>query len=271
MNAKRSKFALLICVFALYGCASSASVSPKMLDTANIKHTASVDALHTESLITPEDSSIKTMAFYAYGPMQNSDILFQSTRDMHGVLLLKSDVEEYAKNMKDKVVEERIRQKKLEEERKEQERLEKLEESAQVFYPYITTYGVDCYGCGVDGSRGGTALGVSLDMNLGVQMPDGSWQPGIKYGNYYIVAADPSIPLCSILKISDHGLSGSGITPEEPYYAIVLDRGGAIYGNHIDLYIGSEDSGVIVPVMSTQAKAQIIREGGRNGNNSCAL
>ena len=112
---------------------------------------------------------------------------------------------------------------------------------------------------------------MALDLNLGVQMPDGSWQPGIRYGNYYIVAADPSIPLCSILKISDHGLSGSGITPDQPYYAIVLDRGGAIQGNHIDLYIGSENSGAIVPVKNTQAKAQIIREGGKNGARSCAL
>ena len=42
-----------------------------------------------------------------------------------------------------------------------------------------------------------------------------------RQGNYYIVAADPSIPLCSILKISDHGLSGSGITPDQPYYCLL--------------------------------------------------
>ena len=34
--------------------------------------------------------------------------------------------------------------------------------------------------------------------------------------NYYVVAADPGIPMYSILKISNHGLSGSGISLDEP-------------------------------------------------------
>ena len=272
MNSKRIKFALFICVFALYGCASSASVPQKSLNTVNNKHTVSPDTLHTNSLIQTKDTSMAAMAFHAYGPMQKSGSMFRSMRDEHGVLLMKSDVEGYAKKMKEKVVKERKRQVQLEKKRKEQERLKRMEkESSQAFSPKITTYGVDCYGCGGESGRGGTSLGVALDLTLGVQMPDGSWQPGIRYGNYYIVAADPSIPLCSILKISDHGLSGSGITPDQPYYAIVLDRGGAIQGNHIDLYIGSENSGAIVPVKNTQAKAQIIREGGKNGARSCAL
>ena len=51
--------------------------------------------------------------------------------------------------MKEKAVKERVRQKRLEKERKEQERLKQMEkESTQVFQPKITTYGVDCYGCG---------------------------------------------------------------------------------------------------------------------------
>ena len=272
MNSKRIKFALFMCVFALYGCASSASVTQKSLNTVNNKHTVSVDTLHTNSLIQTKDNTMAAMAFQAYDPMQERNTMFQSMRDEHGVLLLKSDVQGYAKKMKEKAVKERVRQKRLEKERKEQERLKQMEkESTQVFQPKITTYGVDCYGCGGESGRGGTSLGVALELNLGVQMPDGSWQPGIKYGKYYIVAADPSIPLCSILKISDHGLSGSGILPDQPYYAIVLDRGGAIQGNHIDLYIGSENSGAIVPVQNTQAKAQIIREGGKSGAKSCAL
>ena len=51
MNSKRIKFALFMCVFALYGCASSASVTQKSLNTVNNKHTVSVDTLHTNSLI----------------------------------------------------------------------------------------------------------------------------------------------------------------------------------------------------------------------------
>ena len=47
------------------------------------------------------------------------------------------------------------------------------------------------------------------------------------------------------LKVYDHGLQGSGISPDKPFEAIVLDRGGAIRGTHVDLYIGSENSGAI--------------------------
>ena len=97
MNSKRIKFALFICVFALYGCASSASVPQKSLNTVNNKHTVSQDTLHTNSLIQTKDTSMAAMAFHAYGPMQKSGSMFRSMRDEHGVLLMKSDVEGYAK------------------------------------------------------------------------------------------------------------------------------------------------------------------------------
>ena len=101
MNSKRIKFALFICVFALYGCASSASVPQKSLNTVNNKHTVSQDTLHTNSLIQTKDTSMAAMAFHAYGPMQKSGSMFRSMRDEHGVLLMKSDVEGYAKKMKE--------------------------------------------------------------------------------------------------------------------------------------------------------------------------
>ena len=51
------------------------------------------------------------------------------------------------------------------------------------------------------------------------------------------------------------------ISLDEPFYAIVLDRGGAIYGGHLDLYIGSESSGAVQHVLQTTPKVQIVRSG----------
>lgn len=267
MESKRIKFALFTCVFALYGCVSTSSASrEESIYTANIKENTSADVLHTVPLVAAESSDMEALAFRAAVEEQDHASMFLRVRDAKGVLQAKADVKKVSQQLGKKVQEER---KRLAEEKKKQE-LKEREAKGEIFSPRITTYGVDCYGCNVNGGRGGTAAGVTLDMYHGVQMPDGSFQPGIKYGKYYIVAADPNIPMCSILKISNHGLSGSGITPEEPYYAIVLDRGGAIYGNHIDLYIGSENSAAIVPVQNTTPQAEIIRRGGKSGG-SCSL
>ena len=48
---------------------------------------------------------------------------------------------------------------------------------------------------------------------------------------YYCLAADPSIPFGTIIKITNHNL---GI--ESTAYGIVVDRGGAIKKNHIDIF-----------------------------------
>lgn len=272
MESKRIKFALIICVFALYGCVSTSSVGIKEdINTVKFKQNTSSDVLHT-NLMIKGDESIEALAFQAYDPVQDSNPLFNELRNEKGVLLVKSGIEQFTQHMNSNLKQERQKQLEIEKKRKEKQKLEKMEkESKSSFSPKITTYGVDCFGCGGEDGSGGTAVGIKLDINQGVLMPNGTWQQGIKYGNYYIIAADPSIPMCSILKISNHGLSGSGITPEKPYYAIVLDRGGAIQGSHIDLFIGSENSGAILPVKRTVPKAEIIRVGGKDGSRSCAL
>ncbi len=88
----------------------------------------------------------------------------------------------------------------------------------------LTTYGSDCYGC-----SGNTASGVNLN-NLG--------GPTYTYKGqeYYILAADRSIPMYSIIKITNHNL---GLP--STIYGIVLDRGGSIKGNKVDIYIGREN------------------------------
>ncbi len=93
----------------------------------------------------------------------------------------------------------------------------------------LTTYGADCVGC-----TGRTSAGAVLSSN-GV---NGSGSAKITYQGqeYYVLAADSSIPLCSIIEITNHSL---GI--ESTAYGIVLDRGGAINGNHLDIFCGLEN------------------------------
>ncbi len=139
------------------------------------------------------------------------------------------------------------------------------------FYPKMTTYGVDCVGCGGETTgTGGTAGGIKLSVSQGVLQPNGTWRSGIQYGGYYLLAADKNLPMCSILEISDHGYSGAGLVPGVPFKAMVVDRGGGVNGAHLDLYGGSEKSPVVQRANGYRTKATVIRVGGRSGN-SCAL
>ena len=137
------------------------------------------------------------------------------------------------------------------------------------FYPTMVTYGIDCAGCYVSPEgTGGTSAGVQVGYHS-VRQADGEMREGIKYGDYYIVAADPSIPLCSILTIYDHGFSGEGLTPGVPFQAIVLDRGGAIKGSILDLFKGSQGNTNISNDRSADTRVVIERVGGRSGSNAC--
>lgn len=139
------------------------------------------------------------------------------------------------------------------------------------FYPTIVTYGVDCAGCSVNSKGyGGSSAGITLGMHS-VRQPNGEMREGIKYGDYYIVAADPNIPLCSILTIEDHGFSGEGLTPKVPFKAIVLDRGGAVQGSLLDLFKGSQKNKNLKNDRSATPTVTIERVGGKNGPRSCKL
>ena len=103
-----------------------------------------------------------------------------------------------------------------------------------------TNYGVDCAGCGgEDDGFGGTSSGIQLSTTS-VRQSDGTWKEGITYDGYYLIAADSALPMCTIVEISNHRWSGKGLTPGEPFQALVVDRGGAVKGTTIDLFIGSE-------------------------------
>jgi len=97
----------------------------------------------------------------------------------------------------------------------------------------LTTYGGDCRGCG-----GSSSSGVKLSPTTGV---NNSHSPYLTYKGkkYYCLAADRSIPFGTIIKITNHNLN-----TESTIYGIVVDRGGAIKGNKVDIFKGSEASGV---------------------------
>ncbi len=103
-----------------------------------------------------------------------------------------------------------------------------------------TTYGADCVGCGGEITGfAGTSVGIQTSITS-VRQSDGTWKDGITYDGYYLIATDSSIPLCTVVEISDHGWSGQGMTPSEPFLAIVADRGGAVKTNIVDLFGGTE-------------------------------
>lgn len=93
----------------------------------------------------------------------------------------------------------------------------------------LTTYGGDC-----KGGNGKSSSGISLSPTSGVQ---GSHSAKLYYRgqSYYCLAADPSIPFGTIIKITNHNYS-----IESTAYGIVVDRGGTIKKNHIDIFNGTE-------------------------------
>lgn len=109
------------------------------------------------------------------------------------------------------------------------------------FYPKYSRYGVDCVGCsGEFTGIGNFASGIHYENGKGVRQYDGTYDNTITYEGYYILAADPSIPFCTVVEIENHRFEGAGIRNNEPFQAVVLDRGGAIKGNRIDLFIGMQ-------------------------------
>ena len=118
----------------------------------------------------------------------------------------------------------------------------------------LTTYGGDCAG-----GNGTSSSGISLSPTTGVK---GSNSAKLSYngGSYYCLAADPSIPFGTIIKITNHNL-GIGSTA----YGIVVDRGGAIKKNHIDIFNGTEAGKYFRGGSSSNTQFEIVSVGsGKN-------
>jgi len=146
------------------------------------------------------------------------------------------------------------------------------------FNPKFSRYGVNCKGCsGQNSGHGNFAVGIGADVNNGVRQFSGKYKKGITFEGYYIVASDRSIPLCTILEIDNHNFKGEGLEPGVPFYAVVLDRGGAIKNNRLDFYIGDERhyndfvkySGKRLPIATIIAFGKRSRDA--SGKRSCKL
>lgn len=106
----------------------------------------------------------------------------------------------------------------------------------------ISRYGFDCAGCGVESSNTATMASLIKVSGTAVRQSDGNWKDGITYDGYYMVAADKAFPKCTVLEISNHHFSGSGIQEGVPFKVLVADRGGAITTNRLDFFIGTENN-----------------------------
>ncbi len=124
---------------------------------------------------------------------------------------------------------------------------------------YITTYGTDCLGCYHTDGFGGTASGVKLSFTS-VRQSNGVWLDGITYDGYYVIAANSAFPFGSIVEVTNHGYSGMGLVPNQPFKAIVLDRG-AMTINHIDLFVGSESAYNVSVNRSYAPQIKLVRYG----------
>ena len=270
MKIKHRIFGLFMTVVALCGCTSSVGVNPTLIlkktTNQNINHdfqvvmetvlTVSDKMPETEYVAYDGNDGISWIASYVEGEPETIREDFFVTYDEQGNMISRTPV------LGSKTVIPAV--------------APKMQFGGHVtvgseFYPKFTTYGVDCDGCYMsEDGIGGTSVGVSIGLHS-VRQPNGVMQDGITYAGYYVVAADPSIPLCSILTVYDHGFSGEGLEIGVPFKAIVLDRGGAIKGARLDLFKGSEEVYQLQRDFSyTNPRVVIERVGGRVGR-ACAV
>ena len=113
----------------------------------------------------------------------------------------------------------------------------------ETFDGTMTAYGSNCIGC-----SGVTAFGYDI-RNNNIYYEDKT------FGNIRIVAADKKLPFGTVVRIS--GLK----IYDEPILAVVLDRGGAIRGNIMDLAFGSEDDELVKKIGRSNVKYDILRYG----------
>ena len=116
----------------------------------------------------------------------------------------------------------------------------KVVKGAYFYAKTISRYGFDCVGCEAPGAKTATMASLLQVSATAVRQSNGTWKQGITYDGYYLVAADKAFPLCTVLEISNHHFSGSGITEGVPFKVLVADRGGAITTNRLDFFIGTE-------------------------------
>ena len=97
----------------------------------------------------------------------------------------------------------------------------------ETFYGQLTAYGADCKGC-----SGITASGYNINNGNTTYVDK-------EFGNVRIIAADPRYRFGTIIKITEETFF------KQPFFAIVLDRGGAVKGNVIDLAFETRKDNIV--------------------------
>ena len=107
----------------------------------------------------------------------------------------------------------------------------------------LTGYGPDCVGCG-----GHTSTGFNLNESI--------YYEDSEFGTVRILAADPSFPFYSIIRVSN-------VPTMDDFIGIVLDRGGNVgfgRGTLFDLAFESESSPNLVP-LTRNVTFELLRSG----------
>lgn len=120
-----------------------------------------------------------------------------------------------------------------------------------------TVYGADCTGCTLNDGIAQTSAQIEVTTES-VRQSDGKWKMGITYDGYYLIAADAAFPMCTVVRISEHSYSGAGLVPDEPFLALVVDRGSMITENTIDLFAGSEQQTQVTHTNLSGAVIEVI-------------
>lgn len=151
--------------------------------------------------------------------------------------------------IKEEVVEEEpLVEEEPQKEEKEEPSVTSLSEEREVLQTVVgnlTGYGPDCIGCG---GGGRTSTGHNLY--------DSIYYEDSEFGTVRILAADPSFPFYSIIRVSN-------VPTMDDFIGIVLDRGGNVgfgRGTLFDLAFESESSPNLVP-LTRNVTFELLRSG----------
>lgn len=123
--------------------------------------------------------------------------------------------------------------------------LESLYVPIETFLAEMTGYGGDCEGCS----------GILACRPITNVFTNGIYFEDDEYGTVRVVAADRKYPCGTIMKFYSKKLS------DEPIVAIVMDRGGAIQDNRLDLLTESEAYSSKYVGRIYDLKVEVLRKG----------
>ena len=123
--------------------------------------------------------------------------------------------------------------------------MDSLYKPIETFVAELTGYGGDCEGCS----------GILACRPITNVFTDGIYFDDKEYGTVRVVAADRKYPCGTIMKFTSSKLD------DEPIVAVVMDRGGAIQDNRLDLLTESEAYSYKYVGRIYNLKVEVLRKG----------